>query len=127
MNVPILAPEPPPIVYPEDRPYPGLLTLDVDATDVARCVFQVRQTFPVASPGEMTLLYPKWLPGFHSPAAAIELFSGLELWAGGERLDWRRDLVEVHAFHVVIPEGVEALEARFQFLSPTSSAQGTVA
>jgi predicted metalloprotease with PDZ domain len=33
----------------------------------------------------------------------------------------------MHAFHVVIPEGVEVLEARFQFLSPTSDGQGTVA
>jgi predicted metalloprotease with PDZ domain len=127
MSVPKPVSEPPPIPYPKDEPYPGVILVDVDATDVARCIFQVRQRIPVASPGEMILLYPKWLPGFHSPAAAIELLAGLEIWANNERLAWRRDPVEVHAFHVVIPAGVDALEARFQFLSPTSAAQGTVA
>lgn len=127
MRHPEPVPEPPPLPYPQDRPYPGVLVLEVDATDVERCIFQVRQTIPVAGPGPMTLLYPKWLPGFHSPAAAIELLAGLEIWAGEERLAWRRDPVEVHAFHVVVPEGAEALAANFQFLSPTSEGQGAVA
>ena len=127
MTAPTPVPEPPPIPYPEDRPYPGVISLEVDATDVARCIFRVRQTIPVEPGGELTLLYPKWMPGFHSPASAIELLGGLEIRAGGERLAWRRDLVEVHAFHVSIPEGAETLDATFQFLSPTSDAQGTIA
>jgi predicted metalloprotease with PDZ domain len=87
----------------------------------------VRQVIPVEPGSELTLLYPKWLPGFHSPAAAIELLGGLEIRARGERLAWRRDPVEVHAFHVSVPEGAESLDVQFQFLSPTSDAQGTIA
>jgi predicted metalloprotease with PDZ domain len=117
----------PSLPEPQDRRYPGLMILEVDATDVARCIFRVRQTIPVAAPGELILLYPKWIPGFHSPAAAIELFAGLEIWAGDARLPWRRHPVEVHAFYVDVPEGITAVLATFQFLSPTAESQGTIA
>jgi predicted metalloprotease with PDZ domain len=117
----------PSIPPPQDVPYCGRIGLHVDATDIDRCIFRVRETIPVAGPGVMTLLYPKWLPGFHSPAAAIELFAGLEIHAGDLRLAWRRDPVEVHAFHLDVPEGCAAIEATFQFLSPTVQSQGTVA
>lgn len=120
-------PEPPPIPYPQDKPYPGQISVEVDATDIARCIFQVRQTIPVEPGRELTLLYPKWIPGFHSPAAAIELLGGLEIRAGEQRLPWRRDPVEVHAFHIAVPDEVQVLEARFQFLSPTCESQGTIA
>lgn len=119
-------PEPPPVEAPQDAPYPGILRLHVDATDTTRGILQVRQTIPVARAGHMTLLYPKWLPAYHSPKNPIELFAGLEIRAGGDILAWRRDPVEVYAFHLDVPEGVDALEVSFQFLSPTASSQGEV-
>jgi predicted metalloprotease with PDZ domain len=125
-RAPTPAPEPVRIPDPQDSPYPGILTLHVDATDVTRCIFRVRQTIPIANTGAMTLLYPKWIPGFHSPAAAIELLAGVEIWAGELRLHWKRHPVEVHAFEIVVPEGTSALQVRFQFLSPTSEGQGTI-
>ena len=51
----------------------------------------------------MTLLYPKWMPGYHSPQNPIELFAGLEIRGGDVLLDWRRDAVEVYAFHIDVP------------------------
>jgi predicted metalloprotease with PDZ domain len=120
------APEPAPLPEPLDQPYPGVLKLHVDATDVARCIFRVRQTIPLAGGGATTLLYPKWIPGFHSPAAAIELLAGVEIWADEVRLNWRRHPVEVHAFEVTAPEGASAIDVHFQFLSPTSDAQGSI-
>jgi predicted metalloprotease with PDZ domain len=122
----MISPDPARIPDPQDRPYPGIVKLHVDATDVTRCIFQVRQTIPVAKTGAMTLLYPKWIPGFHSPAAAIELLAGVEIRAGEHRLNWQRHPVEVHAFECVVPEGAAALDIRFQFLSPTSGSQGTI-
>jgi hypothetical protein len=68
----------------------------------------------------------KWLPGYHAPQAPIELLAGLEIEAGGRRLHWSRDPTDVHAFHVDVPEGVREIDVRFQFLSPTESAQGRV-
>ena len=119
-------PEPPPIVAPQDRPYPGVIRLQVDASDVQRGIFQVREVLPVAGPGPLTLLYPKWVPGYHSPQAPAELLAGLEITAGEQRLTWRRDPVEIYAFHLDVPEGVEALELAFQILSPTARSQGRV-
>src|SRR3546814_7968921 len=37
------------IPLPADKPYPGTIQLRVDATDVARGIFHVRQTIPVRS------------------------------------------------------------------------------
>src|SRR5215470_16875961 len=53
------APLPPAIAEPQDRPYPGVVRLAVDASDVGRHIFRIRETIPVES-GALTLLYPKW-------------------------------------------------------------------
>ncbi|HEX8447260.1 MAG TPA: peptidase M61 [Sphingomonas sp.] len=119
-------PETPGIPEPADVDYPGTLRLHLDATDVERRIFTARQTIPVTRPGSMWLLYPKWLPGFHAPQAPIELFAGLTICADGGPLEWSRHPVTVNAFHIHVPDGVEAVEATFQFLSPTDPDQGRV-
>lgn len=121
---PVAMPDAPP--EPRDIAYSGILQVEVDATEVQRRIFSVRQRIPVDSSGELTLLFPKWLPGYHSPQAPIELFAGLELSVGGRPVPWRRHAVEVTAFHVDLPYGATELEARFQYLSPTCEAQGDV-
>jgi len=123
-DLPCAAPEPAPLPAPSDTVYPGELTLRVDATDVERGILRVRELIPVRAAGPLTLLYPKWLPGYHSPQAPIELFAGLEIQAAGKPLDWKRDPVEVHAFHLEVPAGVDTIEAQFQFLSPTTEKHG---
>ncbi|MDA5193896.1 M61 family metallopeptidase [Govanella unica] len=108
----------------EDRAYPGTLRLEVDATDTDRGIFRVRQTIPVDRAGAFTLLYPKWLPGHHSPSGPVDKLAGLVIKANGTRLDWTRDTVDVYAFHVTVPEGVSTLDLEYQFLSPRGSGQG---
>jgi len=125
-NLPQPLPEPPALPIPEDVEFPGTIRLVVDATDLHRRIFRAREIIPVTAAGPMTLLYPKWLPGYHSPEAPIELLAGLSISAGGERLRWRRHPVEVHAFHIDVPQGVTAIEAEFQFVSPTDPSQGRV-
>jgi len=61
------APLPPPIEPPRDVVHPGVLKVDVDATDLDRRIFRVHETIPVTASGPMTLLYPEWVPGGHSP------------------------------------------------------------
>jgi predicted metalloprotease with PDZ domain len=109
-----------------DVPWPGVITLSVDATDNTRGIFRVSETIPVAAPGPLTLLYPKWLPGNHSNTGPISQLAGLEVSAGGRSLPWRRDSVDVYAFHIDVPEGTSSVEARFQFLSPTDITQGRI-
>ncbi|MET0794380.1 MAG: peptidase M61, partial [Polyangiaceae bacterium] len=90
-------------------------------------IFRVREVIPVSAAGPLTLLYPKWLPGYHAPQSPIAFLAGLEVSAGGERLRWRRDEVEVYAFHIDVPTSVESIVVTFQFVSPTSPAQGRIA
>jgi predicted metalloprotease with PDZ domain len=111
---------------PRDLAYPGHITLDVDATDVQRGIFRVRETIPVAHAGRFTLLFPKWVPGNHAPTARIERLAGLLVSAGGRRLHWSRDPVDMHAFHVEVPNGVRMLDVRFDYLSATNGVEGRV-
>lgn len=59
------APQPVPIVSnipePQDRPLSEPMILSVDATDVDRSIFQVRQVIPVEKGKPLILLYPQWL------------------------------------------------------------------
>jgi len=116
----------PQIAAPVDAPYPGVIKLAVDATDLAHAVFAVHETVPVSGPGPITLLYPQWLPGDHKPSGTIDKLAGLIVTAGGQRLEWRRDPVDVYAFHIDAPAGVTALDLDFQFLSPVSDREGQV-
>jgi predicted metalloprotease with PDZ domain len=108
-----------------DMAYPGIVELRVDATDVARGIFQVSETIPVKA-GPLVLLYPAWLPGDHAPQGAIDKVAGLKVTAQGAPIAWRRDTVDVHAFHLIVPVGVTSINATFQFLSATSTDQGPV-
>ena len=110
----------------EDVPYPGTIKLDVDATDIARHIFDVRQTIPVDGGREVVLLYPQWLPGNHADYGRVQDIGGLKIFASGERLEWRRDPINVFAFHVDVPEGVAELDVEFQFLSAVAADKGRV-
>ena len=105
---------------------PGLITLEVDATDVTRGIFRITETIPVATPGRLTLLYPEWIPGNHAPRGDISKIAGFRFTAAGKPLVWKRDPVEVFAFHVDVPAGVTSVQAEFQYLSPTEAAQGRI-
>ena len=75
----------------------------------------------------MALLFPKWLPGAHSPRGEIEKLAGLVIKANGQVLPWTRDPVDVFAFHIDVPAGAQALDVEFQFLSATKPDQGRIA
>ena len=61
-------PYPDAIPAPQDVDYPGTITLDVDASDTSQGIFRAKEVIPVDKAGPMVLLYPKWLPGNHSPS-----------------------------------------------------------
>jgi predicted metalloprotease with PDZ domain len=126
----ISAPQPLPIVESipaaRDVSYPGTMTLNIDASDVSQNIVRIAQTIPVAQAGPMTLLFPKWLPGNHAPRGEIEKLAGLVIKAGGRILEWKRDPVDVYAFHITVPQGTRALDASFKFLSATESDQGRI-
>src|SRR5690349_21631299 len=88
------------------------ITLNADATDAARNIIHNKLTLPVR-PGPLTLFYPKWIPGEHTPTGTIDDVVGLKLSANGKPIAWRRDDVEMFAFHCDIPPGVNTLEVAF--------------
>ncbi|MFI5090263.1 MAG: M61 family metallopeptidase [Terriglobales bacterium] len=96
---------------------PGTITLAVDATDAPRSLFHARLVVPVAA-GPLTLFYPEWIPGEHGPTGPIANLAGLKITANGKPLAWRRDDVEMYAFHVDVPRGASTLEIVLDYLGP---------
>lgn len=107
-----------------DKPYPGSLTLDIDATDTARGIYSVRESIPVSGSGEMVLLYPKWVPGGHSPRNEIDKVVGLHIRADGKDVPWTRDALDGYAFHINVPKGAKSVEMSFQYVTSTKADQG---
>ncbi|WP_430390931.1 M61 family metallopeptidase [Dyella sp. 20L07] len=108
---------------PQDTPYVGTVTIHVDASDTAQGIFRVKETIPV-KPGALTLLYPQWIPGDHSPTGPIAMLAGITLSANGKPLKWKRDKYNVYAFHLDVPAGVSSIDASFQYLSGRTDSEG---
>lgn len=100
------------------NPPASFITLSVDATEAPRKLFHARMTMP-ASPGPLTLVYPQWIPGEHGPTGPIVNLAGLKFTAGGKTIPWRRDEVDMYAFHLDVPAGASELEVALDFLSPS--------
>lgn len=115
-----------PIPAAKDEAYPGVIKLDVDATDIDRRLIQVRQTIPVSSPGPLILFYPQWIPGHHGPIGPVANVGGLTFTANGQRLEWVRNTVQPWAYQIEVPAGVAEVEAAFQWLTPIEGGQGRV-
>jgi predicted metalloprotease with PDZ domain len=98
----------------------GPIEIALDLTDVARKIYRTQLKIP-ASPGALTLYYPKWIPGEHSPSGPITEVAGLKITGGGKRIDWERDEEDPYAFHLTVPEGVESIEVNFQLLGGGSN------
>src|SRR5208337_3578094 len=99
------------------------ITVSVDATEAPRMIFHARLTIP-ATPGTLTLYYPKWIPGEHGPTGPIQDLTGLHFTGNGQPLKWRRDLLDGWTFHVGIPAGVSSVEATLDFMSPAGGGDG---
>ncbi|MBV8498044.1 MAG: hypothetical protein JO003_02180 [Candidatus Eremiobacteraeota bacterium] len=96
---------------PQQRP----ATLVVDATRAADGFLRVHEEIPVAS-GAFTIVYPKWIPGEHEPSGPLSDLAALRVSANGSPLDWRRDSVDLYAFHVNVPPGTQDLDVDFDVL-----------
>ena len=105
--------------------YPGVIMLDIDATDLDHKIMAVHESLPVRA-GHLVLLYPQWIPGAHSPIGNVSMLTGLHLKAGDTELRWTRDPVNVFAFHLDVPPGTSTLDVDFQFASPLQQSQGRV-
>jgi predicted metalloprotease with PDZ domain len=110
-----------PITPPLDRAYPGLITLDIDASDTQRRIVHVAEHLSGVS-RETVLLFPQWLPGNHSHTGPVERLVGLRVSAKGAPIAWTRDPIDVHAFHLALSVGVSEVDVLFDYVSPTDPA-----
>ena len=94
----------------------GTARVEVDAREAPRGILRVHLLLPVSA-GPLTLVYPKWLPGRHGPAGPITNLAGPTFGAAGAAVTWRRDDVDMYAFHLQIPPGVTSLAADFEVLT----------
>lgn len=126
-SAPAAVPIPATVPEAADKPYPGVIGLDIDASDTQRGAFRVTETIPVTAGTErLTLLYPMWRPGHHAPRGPLAELAGLTFEAGGKTLSWKRDPVEVSAFHIDLPAGTEEVTARFVYTSPLQASEGRI-
>jgi predicted metalloprotease with PDZ domain len=95
------------------------VTLSVDATSAARKIFHAKLKIP-ATAGDLTLYYPKWIPGEHAPDGPVIDLAGLKFTASGKTLKWRRDLLDGFTLHVEVPPGETEINAELDFLSPAT-------
>ena len=95
------------------------VTIFVDASTAPRKIFHATLKIP-ASPGDLTLYYPKWIPGEHAPDGPVIDLAGLKFNAGGKPLKWRRDLLDGFTIHVEVPAGASEITAELDFLSPAT-------
>ncbi len=95
------------------------VTIEVDATHAPRKIFHASLKIPAAA-GDLTLYYPKWIPGEHAPDGPVVDLAGLKFSASGKPLKWRRDTLDGFTIHVEVPSGVNEVSAELDFLSPAT-------
>lgn len=113
------------VAAPQDKPYPGTMRISIDASDVSRRIVHVHETLTGVD-ANTVLLYPKWIPGAHSPSGTIDRLAGIRVSAAGKPITWQRDPVEVFGFRLNLPKDVHSIDVDFTYLSPTSSRVGDV-
>ena len=90
------------------------ITLTVGLPDPGQKILYVHEVIPV-KPGALTLYYPKWIPGDHSPDGTIDEVMGLQFAAAGRPLAWQRDELDRFVFHLTVPQDAQEVDIRFQF------------
>jgi len=90
------------------------IRLELDATEAPTGVLHSHLTIP-ATPGVLTLAYPKWIPGEHAPSGPLSQVVRLSFAADGKPLTWHRDDTDIYVFHVDVPAGVTQVQADLDF------------
>ena len=91
------------------------ISISVDAIQAPQKILHSELQIP-ASPGPLTLYYPKWLPADHSPDGPIANIAGLKFSAQGKELPWQQDDVDMYAFHLDVPKGIDSINVHLDFL-----------
>jgi predicted metalloprotease with PDZ domain len=90
-------------------------TIVLDARKASVGIAYTHMTIPV-QPGSFTIDYPEWIPGEHSADGPLGDISELRVSANGKPIEWRRDQVDLYAYHIDVPQGVTTINADFTVL-----------
>ncbi len=98
------------------------IRITADLTETPRKIYHADVDLPVR-PGPLTLTTPKWIPGNHRPTGPVADITGVVFTANGQALSWRRDEVDMYAFHLTIPAGVTILHAHLDCIATARVSQ----
>ena len=96
------------------------IAIAVDAREAPKRIFHVVETIPVAE-GTLSLAYPKWIPGEHSPAGPITDLVGLRISRDGRAVAWKRVPTDMFGFTCEVPSGRGPLEVAYDYVAPLTS------
>ena len=97
------------------------IRLHVDLTDAPRNIYHAHLQIPVQA-GEVSLVFPKWIPGNHRPSGPIGALTGIHMEASSQPLFWQRDDIEMYEFHVHVPAGVRSINVSLDAITTLDSA-----
>ncbi|MHB8636143.1 MAG: M61 family metallopeptidase [Fimbriimonadaceae bacterium] len=92
--------------------FAGPIDLSVDARQAGRGLYFVTEKF-AAQPGTLTLQYPNWMPGAHSPAGSQAGILKFVILADGKPLSWARDLVDMSTVRADVPSNAHDIRVRY--------------
>ena len=72
--------------------------------------------------GDVSLVFPKWIPGNHRPSGPIGALTGIRVEGAGQALPWQRDEIEMYEFHVNVPAGVSSIDVSLDAITTLDSA-----
>ncbi len=84
------------------------IRIKADLTEAPRKLYHAEIDLPVKA-GPNTFTTPQWIPGNHRPTGPAEDITGVVFSVDGKPIPWRRDDVDLYAFHVDVPKGVTTL------------------
>ncbi len=91
------------------------MTIELDAREAPLGRAYAHMTIPVR-PGPFTIDYPEWIPGEHAPSGPLGSISELKISANGRAVPWRRDAVDMYAFHFDAPSDAATVKVDFTVL-----------
>ncbi len=93
------------------------IQITADLSEAPRRLYHAEIDLPVKA-GPVTFITPEWIPGNHAPTGPISHITGIEFYANGQRLPWRRDDVNLYEFHLDVPAGVTSVHAHLDAIVP---------
>ena len=109
------APASPPSATLAAPPAEGL-ALQVDASDMPRGLLHAHEQL-FAKPGDLALVFPKWIPGAHAPAGRVDSLIGLHFTSAAVPVPWDRDEVDPYRFIVHLPPGTTSLDIELSYIA----------